>query len=184
VAPLDLPTLEEGSLRVRPLRDGDVEAIHDGRQDAEIARWLAGSPWPYTLEYARAAVARSKGEPQPGAVRSYAIEDVGTGELYGAVMVRPVRDPPEIGYWLKREARGRGRATRALELASRWLLEQDGVELIELMTHPDNAAAQRVAERAGYERAGIVERYATWRDGCTTAARFVLRRRVGISTCA
>ena len=45
--------------------------------------------------------------------------------------------------------------------------------IAELCTHPKNARSQRVAERAGFLRAGEVENYARFKDGETTAVRYV-----------
>ena len=58
----------------------------------------------------------------------------------------------EIGYWMAREARGRGLRTRALRLLSRWALEVLGLERLELMANPANEASQRLAESAGFTR--------------------------------
>ena len=53
-------------------------------------------------------------------------------------------------------ARGRGLATAALRLVSRWALRDLGVARVQLTTHLDNAASQRAAERAGFQREGVL----------------------------
>jgi RimJ/RimL family protein N-acetyltransferase len=53
-------------------------------------------------------------------------------------------------------ARGRGVATTALRLASRWALRDLGVARVQLATHVENTASQRVAERAGLRREGVL----------------------------
>lgn len=63
-----------------------------------------------------------------------------------------------IGYWLVPEARGRGLATAAAALLINWGLRDLGLERIEFAILPDNAASQRVAERAGATPEGIRER--------------------------
>ena len=57
--------------------------------------------------------------------------------------------------------RGRGVATRALRLLSDWALSPDGLGLarVQLTTDVDNPASQRVAERAGFEREGVLRAY-------------------------
>ena len=53
-----------------------------------------------------------------------------------------------------------------------WMREQ-GEDTIELCTHPENERSQRVAARAGFRRVGEIEQYAQFKDGTTTAYRFV-----------
>ena len=56
----------------------------------------------------------------------------------------------EIGYWVAKEARGKGVATRAVTLLRDWAAQESGCELIELMIHSDNELSVRVAERTGF----------------------------------
>jgi RimJ/RimL family protein N-acetyltransferase len=58
---------------------------------------------------------------------------------------------------VKREARGRGVATRALELMARWVFAADE-ELggLELRADVENRSSQRVAEKAGFVREGVL----------------------------
>ena len=76
--------------------------------------------------------------------------------------------PFEVGYYLRRDVWGRGLATRSLILVRDWLDQP-----LELCTHPRNERSQRVAERAGFRRDGVLENYARFKDGETTAWRYV-----------
>ena len=62
----------------------------------------------------------------------------------------------EIGYALPLEGRGRGTATRAVSLLTRWGLDQLGLQRLELRIDVRNTASERVAERCGYRRDGIL----------------------------
>jgi RimJ/RimL family protein N-acetyltransferase len=57
-----------------------------------------------------------------------------------------------LGYWLLREARGRGFASRAVALVVEWALAQPAVAELEAFVEPWNAESIRVAERAGFSR--------------------------------
>jgi RimJ/RimL family protein N-acetyltransferase len=70
-----------------------------------------------------------------------------------------------VGYWVVREARGRGVATEALRVLSRWALEELGLVRLELTTDPDNVASQRVAEKVGFRHEGILRAHLRHRDG-------------------
>ena len=64
-----------------------------------------------------------------------------------------------VGYWVAPWARNRGLATRAVETLSAWALGDGGFDRLELTTHPENTASQRVAEKAGFNREGLVTGY-------------------------
>jgi RimJ/RimL family protein N-acetyltransferase len=61
-----------------------------------------------------------------------------------------------VGYWLAPHARGRGIATRAVRLLARWALDDLGLARLQITCGPDNLASQRVAERAGFTREGVL----------------------------
>jgi RimJ/RimL family protein N-acetyltransferase len=141
--------LEDGVVRLRGFEPSDVPAIVSACQDPDIPRWT-GVPSPYTEEDARAWL-------ESGAEETFAIVDHATHELLGSIGVRFLGDGvAETGYWVKREARGRGVAPRALELVARWALVERGIARLQLHAEPGNVASQRVAEKAGFVREGLM----------------------------
>jgi RimJ/RimL family protein N-acetyltransferase len=70
-----------------------------------------------------------------------------------------------VGYWLLEDVRGRGRATRAVRLMASWALSEMRLGRLRLHTDPENVASQRVAERAGFTREGVLRAYNVRRDG-------------------
>ena len=148
-----MAALEDDAIALRPFVEDDVPAITAACQDPDIPRWTH-VPSPYTEEDARAYV-REAGE------TAFAIVDRRSGELLGSIGFRLHHEAiGEFGYWVKREARGRGVAARALRLLSRWALAEHGLARLQLMTEPENAASQRVAETAGFRREGVLRSYA------------------------
>jgi RimJ/RimL family protein N-acetyltransferase len=65
----------------------------------------------------------------------------------------------EVGYWLARAARGRGHATRAVHIISRWGFDSLDLERIELRAATVNVASQRVAQRSGFTREAVLRCY-------------------------
>jgi len=53
------------------------------------------------------------------------------------------------------------------------MLQEGEADRIVLCMHPENVRSQRVAERVGYVRDGVVEQYAEFKDGTQQALRFV-----------
>jgi RimJ/RimL family protein N-acetyltransferase len=149
---------------LRKWRIEDASAVAAACQDAEIVRWLAFVPQPYTEEDARFYVRDCI---EAGEDRTpFAITDAETGGVIGSIDMRINRmQTGHIGYWTAAEARGRGLTTAALVALSRWGLEELGLGRVELVTDPDNIASQRVAEKAGFTREGILRSILVNRDG-------------------
>jgi RimJ/RimL family protein N-acetyltransferase len=62
----------------------------------------------------------------------------------------------ELGYVIAPSARGRGVATRALELLTRWAFEDLGVLRAQLSISTENEASKAVARKGGYTYEGTL----------------------------
>jgi RimJ/RimL family protein N-acetyltransferase len=139
----------------------DVPALVEACNDTEIQRWIPVIPRPYTEEDGRAFVQREvAGDQQQFAVTL-------GGRVVGSIGIRisEVWRNGHIGYWCAAEARGHGVTTRALRLLSRHALEDLRLERLELITDPDNHASQRVAEKVGFQREGVLRSHLLHPDG-------------------
>ncbi|WP_280316962.1 GNAT family N-acetyltransferase [Nocardia wallacei] len=61
--------------------------------------------------------------------------------------------------------RGQGAATRAVRLLSRWAFAYLDLSRLELTCAPDNLPSQRVAERCGFLREGILRSHMAFQGG-------------------
>ena len=165
--------LRKDDLVLRPFESGDVAGIVEACCDAETARFVLHLPSPYTEDDARRYIDQTREWASSGDRTPFAIADAETDALLGAIDVR-LGEEGSIGYWVAPSARNRGVATRALELLSRWAVQERGVRRMLLTTHPDNVASQRVAEKAGFHRAGVVERDLRFRGGTDQIVPYVL----------
>jgi RimJ/RimL family protein N-acetyltransferase len=142
---VQLPTLTDGVVTMRPRRPEDVDAIVAACQDPEIPRWTM-VPSPYTREDAEQWLARQ----DPSSVHLLAVD--ADDRLLGSFSLMEVdaeRGYGEIGYWVVAEARRRGVATRAVSLLRDWAANE-GLRELEIMAEPENVGSARVAERAGF----------------------------------
>lgn len=158
--------LKTKELILRPWMLDDVPAIVEACGDPEIPRWLPMIPSPYGEEDARSFVGLAHENWERGEVYNFAIVDAGSGRLAGSIAMRarPFRTG-HFGYWVARDARGRGVATEALLALGRWAVETLDVKRLELLTDPENLASQRVAEKAGFQREGLLRSSLEYRDG-------------------
>lgn len=148
--------LRNGELVVRPPRSGDVDAIAPAFADPELREAgnlpdLSPDELLETLPYLPALAAAGRLLPVV-VVDTTRDEIVGGGALHHLDSERAI---VEIGYWLLPHARGRGVATRV----ARMLAEQAfalGVQRVEAYVNVGNHASERVLERAGFTREGVV----------------------------
>jgi RimJ/RimL family protein N-acetyltransferase len=132
-----------------------------GCNDAEVVRWIPAIPRPYARED---AIAFIRGEVRPEHT-ALAIEL--DGRVVGGMRIglNSHGYRATMGYWMAAEMRGNGICTRALRLLSRHALDELLVQRVDLVTDPDNRASQRVAEKVGFQREGILRAHLRHPDG-------------------
>ena len=154
--------LRDGDIELRPWREEDARAVYEACQDTDIQRWIPVIPRPYTIDDALAFV---RGEVAADITHSLAVTEAGA--VVGAIGMRVNEQSRtgHIGYWCAPWARRRGITSRALRLLSRFGLEELALERVELVTDPDNGASQRVAEKVGFRREGVLRSHMQHPDG-------------------
>lgn len=146
-------------MTLMPWAEDDVRALVaalDG--ESEIARWMHQIPQPYTEADARAYISASTAAWRSGTGATFAVRD-DAGTIAGSLGMRVIDagdDVVEVGYWAAAPARGRGLTTRGLMLLCRWLFDDVGAFRIQLRADVENVASQRVAEKAGFVREGVL----------------------------
>ena len=148
-------TLRDGALELRRLLPSDREAILVACQDPEILRWTT-LPDPFTSDSVRALLDEADRAWSDGTIAELAV--VVDGRLVGATHLAFYSDwRASVAYWLAADARGRGLATRALRLVTRWGFETfEGLVRIELWSIRGNEASDGVARRAGFVEEGVL----------------------------
>jgi RimJ/RimL family protein N-acetyltransferase len=160
--------LIDGATALRPWRDSDVAALVHACRDPEIVRWTR-VPDNYREADARAYLLARYNAIEAGVLAPFAIIAAEEGEaLLGSISLMRI-DPrhlrAEVGYWLAREARGQGHATRAVRLVCDWGERSLGLERFDLLASTDNPASQRVAERSGFQREAVLRSYMRGKQG-------------------
>ena len=95
----------------------------------------------------------------PGAPFAWVISGIENSEPIGIFLVFPKKDIVEIHYGISEKHTGRGYASEACDLATTWLLEQQGIESIQTAVDIEHVATQRVLEKAGFEKIEILKNY-------------------------
>jgi RimJ/RimL family protein N-acetyltransferase len=159
-------TLSDGIVTLRMWRPSDAPAVLAACQDPLIARFVP-IPQPYGEDEARGFIEMIRRDwKRGGDEQGFAIVDASTDALLGSISRHgPLGHRATFGYWLAPDARGRGVATRALQLIVEWTLATTEVMRLDLYTDLDNDASGRVAQRAGFEREGIRRAWQLDRQG-------------------
>jgi RimJ/RimL family protein N-acetyltransferase len=159
--------LSDDVVVLRPWIGSDATFMAEASRDPMIERY--NSPVPASVADAIAIIElieqswrtfEFRGDPTGAA---FVIVDAALGEPVGMCGIDhwSRTDVAQFGYWLTAGARGRGFATRAATLMTRWLFEL-GAARVFLTIHSDNSASAAVALRAGFTYEGTLRDYDVW----------------------
>jgi len=127
-------------------------------RDEDVARFTR-VPEPVPDNFGERWVERYTRGRDEGTNAGFAIVDAVDGDFLGFVALVSYdleTQEAEAGYVISSTARGRGVATRALQLLTAWAFDQLPLERIELLIDVENPASEVVAQRCGYTREGVL----------------------------
>jgi RimJ/RimL family protein N-acetyltransferase len=159
---LDHPIADRG-VALRDAAERDIPEILIAHQDdGQLYARLGLDRPPSGAELGR-QVEEAAEERRSGTRARLTIVEQSSDELRGGVMVHNVdwdNARAELSVWVVPQARGRGLARVALQLAAGWLFESCRLARLELLTEPDNEPMLRVAAAAGFVREGVLRGHA------------------------
>lgn len=156
--------LRTARLLLRAPSPADQEGEVIACRDEETQRWLP-LPRPYTAADAEAFAVHSARVRTEGLGVAWVIEF--QGRYAGNIDLKRadwVARSVEVGYLTAPWARGRGVMTEALSSVTDWVLGQ-GFIRAEVRAAVGNTASQRVAEKAGFRREGVLRRAGHTHEG-------------------
>jgi [ribosomal protein S5]-alanine N-acetyltransferase len=146
------PTLSAPGVVLRPLVVSDAEALFSAHGDADTHKYWAGPPHKNVAETAR-YIEETLERPT---TRGWTITEDG-GEALGRVAMFVVRDGVgELGIIMRRDATGRGLASKALKLVEEYAFTELEMHRLVADIDPDNNASLSLFLRAGYQREGLL----------------------------
>jgi RimJ/RimL family protein N-acetyltransferase len=162
-APIEFPVegLVGDSIRLRLRADSDTPTMIEACRDPAIQRYTV-VPENYDEANAAEHAQMSATGLAEGTGLHLVIADLESDDLIGTIALRRVGANTErwsVGYWVAPWARGRGIATAAVGLITRFGFDHLGVREIELLAEPQNAASTAVAERAGFQRGPLLRNH-------------------------
>jgi RimJ/RimL family protein N-acetyltransferase len=147
--------ISDGELVLRLPGEHDVDALLPAFSDPEILE--AGNLPPFGREELIETLPYLPALAESGRLLPLVVVDAG-GEILGGGTLHHLdaeRGIVEIGYWLLPHARGRGVATRVARLLAAHAFSL-GVQRVAAYVNVGNERSDRVLERAGFTREGVV----------------------------
>lgn len=158
------PPLADAEVMLRPWQDSDVSLLERASADDYVAT-IEHLPVPVTKATGRQWIAAQAALASDERGWSFAIVQIATGEPVGGVGVS-FRHPPgvaEPGAWIIEGKRNLGLAERAVRLLCHWALANEtGIARLQATVEPWNVASQRVLDKLGFVREGLLRSYASW----------------------
>jgi ribosomal-protein-serine acetyltransferase len=148
---------DDCSIRLYQRGDAEhlLEAIHESV--ADMAPWMAWCSARYSLEEARAWVAEQERLAKERLAFEFAIWR--NGRYLGACGVNQVNRAnrfANLGYWVRSSETGRGVAPAAVRLVTAHAFRETDLVRLEIVCAVGNVRSQRVAEKSGAMREGIL----------------------------
>jgi RimJ/RimL family protein N-acetyltransferase len=145
---------------LRACQASDAEALYAAVREsvAELSIWM---PWchpDYSLSEAREWTSSREALAAEGREYNFAILDAAGAFLGGCGInqINPVHRFGNLGYWVRTAATRRGVATMAVVRAADWAFRSTDLVRLEIVCAARNERSQRVAERAGAVREGVL----------------------------
>jgi ribosomal-protein-alanine N-acetyltransferase len=147
---MSIPTYETERLKLRPFTPGDASPLHQILAVEGVLRYYPSTE-PPDLERVERLVSRQLKHWAEHGYGWWAVQDTGSEQLIGwsGLQYLPETDETEIGYLLARPYWGRGLATEGARVGMHFAFKTLQIPTVIGITHPENAASQRVLEKIG-----------------------------------
>ncbi len=171
-----LITLETDRLRLRPLHEGDEEAVYTLLSDERVVRYMLFPV--FTRERAHAFVSRVARAPASGQPSQLVLAMAGRSDdaLIGltGLVLKPELEEGEVWYLLHPDRWGQGLVTEGVRQLVRHGFDALNLHRIWASCLPENPGSARVLEKLGFRREGLLRQnlriHGEWKDSYLYAA--------------
>ena len=160
---MDVMTVElaDRELIVRPYRPDDIPALFEAARASipELSEWM---PWchpDYSIAETKSFILSRPEQWAKDAEYGFGVFSRQDGRFLGGLgmnFINRVHQVANLGYWVRSSETGRGVAAKAARLVAQFGLEQLAFQRIEILAATRNIASQRVAEKTGALKEGVL----------------------------
>jgi len=171
--------LTDGVVLLRPYGSGDVECLYQAVRESitEMSLWMSWCHADYSIEESQAWVESRAEAWKKDTEYDFVITDAKDGSFLGGCGLNHIGQANQIanlGYWVKTSRTKRGVASATVRLLAQFGLRKLKLNRIEIMAAVGNKASQRVAEKVGARREGILRNRIVVRERVYDAVMFSL----------
>lgn len=165
---------------IRLYQEGDAEQKHSAALEsvAEVYPWMSWCHERYSLAEARQWVAVQEDLATQGVAYEFAVLDEG-GRFLGGCGINQINKAnrfANLGYWVRTSAVGRGVAPAAVRLVTEYAFRETDLIRLEIVCAARNTRSQRVAEKVGAVREGVLRSRLLLPTGPSDAVMYSLLR--------
>ena len=156
----DIKLVKDGIL-VRPYYPDDAATVYEAARESvhEVGLWLPWCHAGYALEESENWIKLCGENWDKGTAYEFAVFGSRTGRYLGGCGLNHIDSAyktANLGYWVRTSQTRHGVATTATVLLVRFGLTELHLNRIEIIAAVENSKSQRVAEKAGAKREGIL----------------------------
>ncbi|MCA9186555.1 MAG: GNAT family N-acetyltransferase [Planctomycetales bacterium] len=165
-------------IQLRQYKSSDVDLICDAvtESKADLSPWMMWCHENYSRQDAVTWVEGRPGAWERNESWSFLVVEP-CGQLLGTCGIHRIdllNGVGELGYWVRSSMIGQGIATIATRKLCQWAFAEKGMHRIEIIMSVENIASQRVAEKAGAVREGVLRQRIVLQDGRHDALMFAV----------
>lgn len=142
---------------LRSWEDGDVADIVEGLNNINVAKWMAGVPYPYTENDAKNFIERAKNQDEKLKI-SFAIVLKENNKVIGGTEITNISKKDGTaggGIWLNEKYQKNGYGTEAFSTRIKYAFDVLGLRRIENGYFPGNDKSRKMQVKLGYKDEGI-----------------------------
>ena len=152
--------IESKRLILRSYEEADVNALVDGLNNFEVAKWLAGVPFPYTEEHAKSFIELAKSQDENSKIM-LAIVLKENNKVIGGTEIRNINKKDGTaggGIWINEKYQKNGYGIEAFSCRNKYCFDVLGLRRIENGYFKGNEKSRKMQMRLGYKEEGIRRR--------------------------
>lgn len=149
--------IESKRIILKSWEDDDVEGLVEGLNNLNVAKWMAGVPYPYTENDAKNFIERSKNNDENIKI-ALAIVLKENNKVIGGTEITNINKKDGTaggGIWLNEKYQNNGYGTEAFSEKIKYCFNALGLRRMENGYFPGNEQSRKMQEKLGYKNEGI-----------------------------
>lgn len=164
---------------IRLYQQGDAEHLHAAVLESlsEVSPWMGWCHPQYSLDEARQWISAQQDLAKQGLALEFGVWR--EGQYVGGCGINQINKAnrfANLGYWVRASAMGRGVAPAAVQLVAEHAFRETDLVRLEIVCAVGNLRSQRVAQKSGAVREGILRNRLVLPSGPSDAVMFSLVR--------